>query len=58
MGVDPANYYMTMHKSVSGDTALVPFDPATGEGFSTQYCFNPILGIDKRDFDPACGAEE
>ena len=58
MGVDPANYYMTMHKSVSGDTALVPYDPTTGAGFSTQYCFNPILGIDKRSFDPACGAEE
>lgn len=58
MGVDPANYYMTMHKSIAGDTALVPYDPETGTGFSTQYCFNPILGIDKRDFDPACGAEQ
>ena len=57
MGVDPANYYMTMHKSVNGDTSMVPYDPATGTGFSTQYCFNPILGIDKRDFDPACGAD-
>jgi hypothetical protein len=57
MGVDPAGYYMIMHKSINADTALVPFDMETGEGFSTAYCFNPILGIDNRDIDPACGAD-
>jgi hypothetical protein len=56
-GVDPAGYYMKRHASIDEDTALVPFDAVTGAGFSTQYCFNAILGIDNRETDPACGAE-
>lgn len=56
MGVDPAGYYLNMHASIDGDTALVPFDADSGMGFSGSYCFNALLGIDVRDTDPLCGA--
>jgi hypothetical protein len=49
IGIDPAGYYLTMHGAKDKDTALVPFVPETGEGFSTTYCFNPYLNIDRRN---------
>ena len=53
IGIDPAGYYLKMHGSKDKDTALIPFDPVTGVGFSTDYCFNPYLHIDLRQA-PSC----
>lgn len=48
---DPA---WVLWNRLGGKTATVPaWDPATKSGFSTDYCFNPFLGIDLRD-TPQC----
>ena len=46
--LDPAIYVAKRH---SLDTN---WDSATKTGFSTEYCFHPYQGIDKRGTDPDC----
>ncbi len=49
--LDPA--WLLWHRLGAEAAALVPWNAQTKQGFSTDYCFNPYLGIDLRS-SPAC----
>ena len=54
MGLDPAWYVWERHSSTVNANSLVAYDPATGAGFSTDYCFNGFVNIDVRTTDAKC----
>jgi len=54
MTVDPAWYIWRRHHTTTKENGLVAWDADTGEGFSVDYCFNGVAGLDVRATAPEC----
>lgn len=57
LGIDPAWYLWERHHSTVRDNSLIEFNESTGLGYSVDYCFNGVAGIDRRAVDVACQAQ-
>ena len=56
MVLDPAAFFYNRHNT-STSNPWPAWDPETGAGWSTEYCFNPYFNLDFRGIDPDCGAQ-
>jgi len=56
MILDPAVWFSYRHNT-STSNPWPEWDPETGAGWSTDYCFNPYFNLDFRTIDPDCGAQ-